>query len=304
VNRWGPFAAAALLAAGLAGCGVQQLSFPAPPPTVRTVVTIPATLPTNLPAVTEAPVPGATTSVPPRIRPGGATLNGTAIGPGGPVGGATVEADRLAGDQVATTWTTTAADGSWSVSSVLGGRYRIRAWQQPSLAMTAPQILFLGGTETHTMTIQLTAFTGPVVASAFAPADPQVGQIDNLVIQVTNPTVGSDGVVRNLPQVGVNVTLADGPQWLVYNANPLPTDDSGRVLFQVACQAAGSQALSAEVGAGAAVGLQLPDCVPPPTTTLPPSTTAPPPSTSTTSTTCPPAVTSRRTTTTSLPGSC
>jgi hypothetical protein len=110
-------------------------------------------------------------------------------------------------------------------------------------------------------------------------------------------------VVRNLPQVGVSVTLTDGPQWVVYNGNPLSTDTSGQVLFQVSCQAAGSQAISVAVGSGAAMALQLPDCVPPPTTTLPPSTTAPPPSTTTT-TTCPPTPTSRRTTTTSLPGAC
>ena len=30
-----------------------------------------------------------------------------------------------------------------------GGRYRVRAWQQPSLAVTAPQIFYLGGTESY-----------------------------------------------------------------------------------------------------------------------------------------------------------
>jgi hypothetical protein len=288
VKGWTRLAAVALLAAGAAGCGVQRLSFPPPPPTVRTVLSTVPTRPGNLAAVPEAPVAGATASVPVSIRPGQAALNGTVIGPDGPVGGATVEADRLVGDQIGTVYTTTAADGSWNLGSILGGRYRLRAWQQPTLAMTAPQILFLGGTENHTLTLQLAAFTGPVVASAFAPGNPVVGQSDNLVIQVTNPTVGPDGVVRNLPESGVTVTLTDGPKWLVSNGNPLPTDSSGQVLFQLSCQAAGSQALSAEVGTGAAVGLQLPDCSPPPTTTLTP-TTRRPPATSTTSTTCPPA---------------
>jgi hypothetical protein len=293
-----------LLTAGLAGCGVQKLSFPTPPPSVRTAVTIPPTLPTNLPAVAEGSVPGAPTSVPPRVRPGQATLNGTVIGPSGPVAGATVEADRFVGDAVATVQTTTAADGSWSLASILGGRYRIRAWQQPSLAMTTPQILFLSGREKHTMTMQLTSFTGPVVASAFAPANPEVGQVDNLVIQVTNPAVGADGVVRNLPDTGVSVTLIDGPEWQVYNGNPLPTDSTGQVLFQVSCLAAGTLALSAQVGVGTAVDLQLPNCVPPPTTTVPAPTTVPPP-TSTTSTTCPPGKpNSSSTSTTSLSGSC
>ena len=135
----------ALLAGGLAGCGVQTLSYPTPPATAHAVVTAGPTLPDEPSrAVAEGAVPGATTSTVPRIGPGAATLNGTVIGPEGPVGGATVEADRLVGDQVAATQTTTAADGSWSISSILGGRYRIRAWQQPSLAVTTPQILFLG----------------------------------------------------------------------------------------------------------------------------------------------------------------
>jgi hypothetical protein len=276
-------AAALLAGGGLVGCGVQTLSYPTPPPTAHAVVTAGPTLPTNLPAVAEGAVPGATTTTLPHIGPGAATLNGTVIGPEGPVGGATVETDRLVGDQVAATQTTTAADGSWSINSILGGRYRIRAWQQPSLAVTSPQILFLGNHETHTLTIQLTAYTGPTVAASFAPANPLVGQIDNLVVQVTNPTVGQDGVVRNPPQVGVSITLTDGPQWQVFNGNPLATDADGQVLFQVSCEAAGPNPLSAAVGSGAAVPLQLPDCEPPPTTTLPPKTT--------TTTTCPPAST-------------
>jgi Carboxypeptidase regulatory-like domain len=296
-------AAAALVAVALAGCGgVQRLSYPTPAATVAPVVTTVPSLPANLAAVPETPVAGAPTSAPPMIGPGQASLNGTVIGPSGPVGGATVEADRLVGDQPATVKTTTAADGSWNLSSVLGGRYRVRAWQQPSLALTTPQIFFLAGTESHTLTLQLTAFSGPVVASAFAPANPIVGQSDNLVIQVTNPTVGSDGVVRDLPDAGVSVTLTDGPRWVVSNGNPLPTDSSGQVLFQVSCQAAGSLPLSAEVGTSTSVGLELPDCATPPTTTLAPTTT-PPPSTRTTSTTCPPVSTSHRVTA-SPPGSC
>jgi hypothetical protein len=271
-----------LLAGGLTGCGVETLSYPTPPATAHVATTSPPTLPSNLPAVAEVPVPGATSTTLPRVGPGGAALNGTVVGPGGPVAGATVEADRIVGNAVAAAQTVTAADGSWSVGSILGGRYRIRAWQQPSLAVMSPQILFLGGNETHTVTIQLTAFTGPAVASAFAPAAPVVGQIDNLVVQVTNPTVGSDGVVRDLPEVGVSVSLTDGPEWQVHNGNPLATDATGQVLFQVSCQAAGTLPLSAAVGAGGAVPLQMPVCLPPPTTTVPPTTAVAP----TTSTTC------------------
>src|SRR5262249_25428078 len=232
---------------------VQTLSYPTPPPTAHAVVTAGPTLPTNLPAVAEGAVAGATTTTLPHIGPGTATLNGTVIGPEGPVGGATVETDRLVADPGAAPRPTPAADGSWSISSILGGRYRIRAWQQPSLAVSSPQILFLGNHETHTLTLQLTAYTGPTVAASFAPANPLVGQIDNLVVQVTNPTVSSDGVVRNPPEVGVSITLTDGPLWQVFNGNPLATDAYGQVLFQVSCEAAGPDPLSAAVGSGAAV---------------------------------------------------
>ncbi|HEY3811538.1 MAG TPA: hypothetical protein VGL49_08890, partial [Acidimicrobiales bacterium] len=99
-STWVAVAAAALLA----GCGgVQTLSYPTPPATTAPAVTSGATLPTNLPSVVEAGVPGATTTVAPTIGPGGATLNGTVLGPAGPVAGATVEADRIVGDQVAST---------------------------------------------------------------------------------------------------------------------------------------------------------------------------------------------------------
>jgi len=270
-TRWLAIAGAMLLA----GCGtVQTLSYPTPPATSRTAVLTGPTLPTNLPSVAEATVPGSTTTTVPAIGPGHSTLNGTVLGPGGPVAGATVEADRLVGNQMASTETTTAADGSWEIGSILGGRYRVRAWQAPSLAATAPQIFFLGASQTESMTIELASFTGPSIASAIAPGVPVVGQMDNLVVQVTNPTVGPDGVVRDLPEVGVSVTLTNGPAWVVYNGNPQPTGANGEVLFQVSCQASGSSPMSAAVGGTSPVPLQLPDCVGSPTTTTT-STTSP-----------------------------
>jgi hypothetical protein len=86
--------------------------------------------------------------------------------------------------------------------------------------------------------------------------------------------------------------LTDGPLWDVYQGNPLPTGANGEVLFQVSCQAAGAIPLSAQVGNGTPVVLQLPDCSLPPTTTTtsttvpcPTSTSLPGEPTSTTSTT-------------------
>jgi Carboxypeptidase regulatory-like domain len=263
----------ALLVAG-AGCsGVEKLSFPNPPATQAPGQTSP-TLPDNLSSVTQPPVAGVTTTTVPVIGPGAATLNGSVFGPTGPVGGATVEADRVVGDLVASARTITAADGSWRIPHVLGGVYRVRAWHAPNLDLTTPQVLFLGDTQNLTVSIELNAFPGPNVGTSIAPATPQVGQAADLLVQVTTPTIGTDGVLRYQPVAGGPVQLTAGPGWIVSSANPASTDSAGNVLFQVQCQTAGSSPMIATVGAkGTSVPLPIPPCAPaPPPTT---STTAP-----------------------------
>jgi hypothetical protein len=227
-----------------------------------------------------------TTTTVPAIGPGNASLNGTVFGPDGPVAGATVEADRVVGDHVSSTRTATAADGSWTIAGILGGRYRVRAWQSPSLDLTTPQVLFLGATQSLTVSLELSTYTGPTVASSMSPSLPQVGQLANLVVQATDPIVGIDGVLRYKPDVGDTVALS-GANWQVMGANLQITDVNGEVLFQVSCQLAGADPLGAIVGSASLMPLDVPPCVSPP-----------PPTTSTTTlfgAPCP-------TTTTSFPG--
>lgn len=279
----------------LAGCsGVQTLSFPDPPPTRAGGGSPVLTLPNNLSSANEPAVPGASTTIPDKTGPGAAALNGTVLGPNGPVPGATVEADRIVGDAVATTKTTTAADGSWILAHIRGGRYRVRAWQSPSLALTSPQIVFLASGQTTSLTLQLTSFTGPSVAPAMTPSSPQIGELTNLVVQVTNPTVGPDGVLRNPADAGVSVTLSAGRGWKIYNGNPQTTDADGQVLFEISCAAAGSDPLSAAVASSPPASLLDPFCSPPPTTTTSSTST-------TTTTTTLPCPAGSATTTSSLP---
>ena len=262
--------------AGTAGCGgVEGLSFGKPPPVLAGAGTTGDTLPGNLESIAQRPVPGATTTTLPPIGPGGASIVGTVFGPGGPVGGATVEADRFVGNQVTSLKVTTAADGSYLVGSVLGGRYRIRAWQPPTLDMTQPQIFFLGSTESRQVDLHMGAFSGPDVATSVNPDLLEIGQPANFVVQVTTPTVGTDGVVRDRPDSGVQVTLSGSSAWTVYTANPSPTGSNGQVLFQISCSSTGSNPLSVQVGSGGAQNAQVPDCVEPPspTTQCTPSST-------------------------------
>ena len=269
--------AAVLFAAVVAGCGgVQSLSFPNPPSTTVAPGATAPTLPGNLASLQEAGIPGATTTTVPAIGPGNASITGSVFGPSGPVGGATVKADRLVGDQVASTTTTTAADGSFTIGNVLGGRFRVRAWHSPDLTMTTPQIFFLDSGQPHGVTLQLSGFNGPDIATSVNPSVMSVGDTANLLVQATTPTVGTDGVVRDQPLVGATVTLSNGPSWTVSNGNPQTTGTNGQVLFQISCGQAGDNALSVTVGSAAAQPVATPACVQPapPTTNCTSSTTA------------------------------
>ena len=282
---WLAITGAVVLLVGTAGCarGVDSLSFGKPPPVKSANGQQGPTLPANLNAVAQAGVPGATTTTVPPIGPGPASIVGTVFGPNGPVGGATVEADRVVGNSITSTKVTTAADGSFMIGSILGGRYRVRAWQAPTMALTQPEIFFLGATESHQLALHLDAFTGPDVSTSVNPKVLLVGDMANLVVQVSNPTVDANGVVRDQPQAGVQVTLTNGDGWTVYNGNPQPTDTNGRVLFQISCSSPGSNPLSAQIGAAAPQPVTVPECVqPPPTTQCSPPSTSSNGSTSTT----------------------
>jgi hypothetical protein len=282
MRGWRGLAAAVGIAAALiagAGCSsVQTLSFPSPTSTVGTAQAAAPTLPDNLSSVNQPPVPGATTTTLPAVGPGAATLNGSVFGPSGPVGGATVEADRLVGDQVASARATTAADGSWRIAGILGGVYRVRAWHAPNLAITTPQVLFLGDSQDLTVSLELAAFPGPNVGAALAPAAVYVGEPANLLVQITNPTIGADGVLSYQPVVGGIVALTPGSGWIISGPNPTTTNAAGNAVFLVRCKVPGSNPLIATVGTkGTPVPLQVPPCAPPPAPTT--STTAPCPST-------------------------
>jgi Carboxypeptidase regulatory-like domain len=287
------------VAAGCTTGGVETLSVPDPPATTVAPPAPPETLPPGLASRTEAPVAGVTTTTAPAVGPGPASVNGTVTGPSGPVAGATVEVDRFVGDTYASARTTTAADGSWVIRNLLGGDYRIRAWQAPTLDMDSPATIFLVANQPQSVNLQVVSYASDAVQIALDPANPVQNQPTNLVVQVTQPSVDANGVFTAPPVVGASVLLVNGPAWQVNNGNPLPTNSSGQVTFEVECTTTGSDPLAAQVGKSAPISLAVPSCSPPPT----PPTTSPPPNS--TSTTCPPNAPATQPTTTSVsPGSC
>ncbi len=83
------------------------------------------------------------------VGPGGASLNGTVTGPEGALTNATVHVERLVGAASGAMDVTTRPDGTWTLPMILGGRYRVRAWRTPDLALTKPEVFYLQSSETR-----------------------------------------------------------------------------------------------------------------------------------------------------------
>lgn len=227
-------------------------------------------------------VPGRTTTTV-AMQPGEATISGTVVGPNGPVPGATVRAERIVGDASGSVDILTGADGTFAFTTMIGGRYRVRAWKPApdNLAMTVPEVFFLGSKESKVLAMTVRPHLGTSVSSDIAPNPPVITQPANLVVQVVDQQVDNQGIVRGVPVVGARVELFGAGDWRLQSVNPQVTDGSGRVTFTLVCQRAGQQPLSVVVGDAATFALELPACAVPAetgeetTTTVAPATTAP-----------------------------
>lgn len=219
---------------------------PAPPTTGPTTS---STARPDLSGVALAGVPG-TTSTTVLITPGEATLQGIVTGPEGPVAGATVLIERLIDDGVGSATIPTGADGRWSAPLIIGGRYRVRAWRAPDLALTTPQSFFLESKETRDLQIPVEAFSGVVVTSAMAPSPPIIDEPARLVVRSYTRSVDELGIVRNEPLPSVQLELTGSGQWRVETPNPAFADSTGRADWLVRCSSLGSHALSVRVGGG------------------------------------------------------
>ena len=238
------------------------------------------------------------------IRGGQASITGSVNGPTGPVPLATVHLERLVGDDVGVLDVATGPDGVFSLPGIRGGRYRIRAYRAPDMAMIKPSLFFLGGDEPKQMNLPVDRYDGLAVSSALAPSTPVVGEPANLVVQVTQSSVDAKGVVRGVPVPAARAELFATGDWRVDGVNAQLTDAGGRGHWQVRCGSPGAQPLSVVVGDTGNFPLSIAPCVlAPPTTTTSAvesgstttSTVVPTPS-STSSTTTTPGP--RRTTTT------
>src|SRR5947207_6413285 len=231
-----------LAAAGVLAACTKKAGYDFPPPpstTPEESTTIP-----DYSSVQLARVSGRTTTSIDN-SPGQAHMSGSVVAPQGAVPGATVHAERLVGDSVLALDVATNPDGSFHIDNVQGGRYRIRAWRAPDLALTTPLVFFLNGNENKSgVNLQVTQHTGTNVTPAIAPNPPTVGDPANLGVQVTTVVVDPTGIVRATPVVGAQVDLHGAGSWQLQSPATEFTDTTGPAVRRLTCTSSGSQPLS------------------------------------------------------------
>lgn len=251
-----------------------------PPPVSMppTTVTVP---PMDYSGVALPQAAGATTTTL-AIIPGGATLTGRVTGPDGPVEGAIVRAERLVGDAVASIDGLTRADGGFTIAGIKGGRFRVRAWRAPELALVSPEVFYLGGNESRRVDLTVTRYDGLAVAANMAPSPALTQRPANLVVQVSRREVDGNGIVRNNPVPATRIELYGPGEWRIDTANPTTTDAAGRGRWTVTCRSTGIQPLGVVIADSMTYPIDVPTCTPPP-----PPSTAPPTSPPVTPSTAP-----------------
>src|SRR5688500_5118630 len=265
----------ALLVVVLAACTSNDPFAELPEPDPVELESTTTTAAANLAGVPLPPVRGSTTTTI-ALGPGPMTIVGKVEGPEGVVAGAFVELERLVGDASVSTRVPTAADGTWNLANVLGGRYRVRAWRVPDLA-SRTRVVFIESTRESAVALKVEPVGGVRVDAAVAPDPPIVDEQVNLKVRVAERTVDDDGIVRDSPRSGVSVAIGGSGRWETDSPNPSTTGGDGTTTFRLTCEDEGVQPLFATLTSGESYALTISACVDPSST----STTTDPSSSST-----------------------
>ncbi|MEL7207874.1 MAG: carboxypeptidase-like regulatory domain-containing protein, partial [Actinomycetota bacterium] len=205
-------------------------------PPIEAPAQLPDTRDVALAAAVGTPVPAEA----PTVRGGDADLVGTVEGPDGPVPGAEVLLERFVGDQRASLVVRTDRDGRYRALNVFGGRYRIRAWKSPELALTQPVLEFFRDDEETVTDLRLTRHEGLTVQAVVDRSSALVGDAATITALVTDETVDERGIVVAPAAVGEAVDLDVRGPWALDGGAGAVTDGDGRVTWTVTCEQPGS----------------------------------------------------------------
>lgn len=149
---------------------------------------------------------------------------------------------------------------------ILGGRYRVRAWRTPDLALTTPQILFLDAKQNQTLGLALSRYQGVSASSISSPDPPVVNATTSLTVVVTTLSVNGDGIVSSVPLPNAAVSITVGANW-IFSGGPSITNGQGRATFQLRCQTVGQSPVELTVNDSQTFSLPVRACVAPASTT-------------------------------------
>ncbi len=210
-----------------------------------------------------SPPPVASPSPPPSMTGGTARLGGTVTGPDGPVPGATVRVERHTADGVTARDLTTGPDGRWTLGRAIGGRYRVRAWLPPTLAMASSQVLFVDAGSEVDLDLTVAPLDPEPRAGIVSGGDIYVGLTGTVAVSITTESMAEDGLVVVAGVADATVTVTAGPEVELAPAAIGLTDADGVVRFTVRCLQAGVP--SALIGyLDRITTVTLPTCLPMP----------------------------------------
>lgn len=240
-RRFGIALLAALVAAGAVGCSSGAPASSPPPDTARELR--PLRAPEPLPdtrAVSLTPVGGTRPLFPVAVHGGDLVMGGLVRGPNGPVVGATVRLERFVGAASAHLDVRTNGQGRWVAIDVHGGRYRIRAWNAPNLAMASSDLHFIAADAEVDLTLTVERYDGSDVTGGVDDVDPEVGATAVVTALVTDQGVDADGIITTAPAAGREARVTSFGPWELAGSPVARIDDAGRVSWPFTCTAPGS----------------------------------------------------------------
>jgi hypothetical protein len=232
---------AALFGVAAAGCSSGAPEASPPPGTGREVRPLepPATLPDTR-GVSLTPVSGTRLSFPVAVHGGDLVMGGSVTGPDGPVADATVRLERFVGSSSGRLDVRTNADGRWVAIDVYGGRYRIRAWHSPALAMASSELQFLAADAEVDLALSLDRYDGADVTGGVDDADPEVGATAVVTALATRQSVDADGIITTAPAAGRPARVTPFGPWRLAGPPTAQIDGAGRVGWTFTCTDVGS----------------------------------------------------------------
>ena len=202
------------------------------------------------------------------VRGGGASLSGLVVGPDGPVAGASVLIERVVGDRTGSLALSSGGDGRYSVSGIHGGKYRIRAWQTPSLASRTSSLVYLNDFDgSADVEVPVERFTGKTMQIGLDISALNVGDTAHVRVLLTDQVVNDSGIVVGQGVAGARVKLASSASASMrVDDDTATTDSQGMARWEVTCTKEGTTGFTAS-GYGVTASFTTPSCGPRPTTT-------------------------------------